>query len=175
MWRYWQEPFKVGYHPAKSVSHRHSDNWDIVVLVCHVVSQDHVIKGSCDFIGRSPSRYHVTTLPSLMAIGTLIVEIVFSLSRDFNVTTSPVPAWLASFESNPVTVSACQIWWNGDTHSYIKSYMDTLEMLRGFLKLEIQIYNFKVPETADRKRRSATQAITKSFTFQANAEIIYLS
>ena len=62
--------------------------------------------------------------------------------------------------------------------------MDTLEKaelttlihhIARFLKLEIQIYNFKVPETADRKRRSATQAITKSFTFQANAEIIYLS
>ena len=29
---------------------------DIMILVCHVTSQDHVIKESCDFIGRSPSR-----------------------------------------------------------------------------------------------------------------------
>ena len=28
----------------------------IIILVCHVVLQDHVIKGSFDFMGRSPSR-----------------------------------------------------------------------------------------------------------------------
>ena len=29
-----------------------------MVLVCHLISQDHVIKESCDFIIRSPSSYH---------------------------------------------------------------------------------------------------------------------
>ena len=40
----------------------------MVVEICfffHVISQDHVIKGPCDFIGRRPSRY-VTILPSLI-------------------------------------------------------------------------------------------------------------
>ena len=27
----------------------HCDSGVMVVLVCHVISQDHVIKGSCDF------------------------------------------------------------------------------------------------------------------------------
>ena len=29
---------------------------DNVVLVCRVILQEHVVKGSCDFIGRSSSR-----------------------------------------------------------------------------------------------------------------------
>ena len=47
-----------------------------------MVSQGHVIKGSCDFIGMSPSRY-ITILPSLVAMGTVVVEINdFGLSRN---------------------------------------------------------------------------------------------
>ena len=34
----------------------HCVGGDIIVLSCHVMSQDYVIKGSCDFIIRSPSR-----------------------------------------------------------------------------------------------------------------------
>ena len=34
----------------------HCGTGDIIVLVYHVISQDHVIKGSCAFIGSSPSR-----------------------------------------------------------------------------------------------------------------------
>ena len=40
-----------------------------MVLVCHVISQDHVVKGSCDFMGRSPSN-EVPFLPSFVVIGT---------------------------------------------------------------------------------------------------------
>ena len=29
-----------------------------MVLVCHVILQDQLIKGSYDFMGRSPSNYH---------------------------------------------------------------------------------------------------------------------
>ena len=47
---------KVGYHPPRFGGLKPSDSGDIAVLVCHVISQDHVIKESCDFIGRSPSR-----------------------------------------------------------------------------------------------------------------------
>ena len=56
MWLYGQNPFKVGYHHVGFDAHRHSDNGDIVVPVCHAISQDHVIKESCDFKGRILSR-----------------------------------------------------------------------------------------------------------------------
>ena len=64
----------VTYHPAKFGGHKHGGCVDIMIWVCQVMSQDHVIKGSYDFVDMSPSRL-VTILPSLMAIGTLVVEI----------------------------------------------------------------------------------------------------
>ena len=45
-----------------------------MILACHVISPDHVIKQPCNFMGRSPSR-QVTILQSLMAIATLVVEL----------------------------------------------------------------------------------------------------
>ena len=42
--------------------------------------QDHVIKVNNDFVGRSPSRY-VTILSSLVATGTLVVEIIVFVSH----------------------------------------------------------------------------------------------
>ena len=45
----------VCYHPARVGVHRYCDSGDIMVLVCQVISQDYVIKPSCDFIGWSPS------------------------------------------------------------------------------------------------------------------------
>ena len=45
-----------------------------MALACHVILQEHVIKGSRDFMGGSPSR-RATILPSLAAIGNLVVEI----------------------------------------------------------------------------------------------------
>ena len=38
--------------------HRYYVSVDIMVLVCHVISQDPIIKESCNFIGRSSSSYH---------------------------------------------------------------------------------------------------------------------
>ena len=46
----------------------------MMVYVCHVTLQNHVIKVLNNFMVRSPSRY-VTTLPSLVAIDTVAVEI----------------------------------------------------------------------------------------------------
>ena len=40
---------KVSYHAAKFGGHRHSGSGDIMVLVCPMISHDHVIRGSCDF------------------------------------------------------------------------------------------------------------------------------
>ena len=45
-----------------------------MVLVYHVILEDHVIIGSFDFMVCSPERY-VTSLPSLVIIGNVIVEI----------------------------------------------------------------------------------------------------
>ena len=45
-----------------------------MVFVCHVNLKDHVTKALNDFMVRRPLRY-VTILPSLVAIGTVIVEI----------------------------------------------------------------------------------------------------
>ena len=41
---------KVTHRPAKFGGHSHSGNGVIVILVCHVISQDLLIKGSCHFI-----------------------------------------------------------------------------------------------------------------------------
>ena len=65
---------KASYHPAKFGGYSYSASRVIMVLVCHVILQCHIIKGSCDFIGGSPSWY-VTTLSSLLVIGIEIVEI----------------------------------------------------------------------------------------------------
>ena len=50
--------FKVSHQPAKFGGHRHFSTGDI--LVYHVISQDHVIKGSCDS-GEQPGKviYHI--------------------------------------------------------------------------------------------------------------------
>ena len=47
---------------------------DIKVFVSHMNLQDHVIKALNDYMVKSPSRY-VTILPSLVAIGTVVVKI----------------------------------------------------------------------------------------------------
>ena len=43
-------------------------------LICHVISQDHAIKGPFDFMGES-SSLKVTTLQNLVPIDTVVVEI----------------------------------------------------------------------------------------------------
>ena len=45
-----------------------------MVLLCHLILQDHVIKGSCDFIDGRP-LWLVITLPNLVTIGIVVVEI----------------------------------------------------------------------------------------------------
>ena len=46
----------VSHHPNKFGGHRYCGIGDIIVLVCNLITQDHVIKGSSAFIGSSPSR-----------------------------------------------------------------------------------------------------------------------
>ena len=70
---YGEKSLNVSHHPAKFCGHNHCGSGDTWFLVCHEISQGHMIKGSCDFIGRSPPRL-VTVLPSLVAISTVVVE-----------------------------------------------------------------------------------------------------
>ena len=44
-----------------------------MAFVCHVTLQDHEIKALNNFMVRSPLSY-VTILPSLMAIGTVVMK-----------------------------------------------------------------------------------------------------
>ena len=53
---------------------KHCDSGDKIVLVCHVIFQDLVIKGPCDFIGRI-SLIQDTILQSVATIPTLVVEL----------------------------------------------------------------------------------------------------
>ena len=63
---YGQKPINVSYHSAKFDGHGHCGSGDIMILICQIISQehvvkeimilicqmisqDHVIKGSCDF------------------------------------------------------------------------------------------------------------------------------
>ena len=59
----------MSHHSNKFGGHRHCGIGDITILVCHVISQDHVIKGLCPFIDSSPSRL-VIILRSVVAIDT---------------------------------------------------------------------------------------------------------
>ena len=45
----------MSYHPARFGGHSHSGCGVKMNLVCHAILQDHVIKGSYDFIGGRPS------------------------------------------------------------------------------------------------------------------------
>ena len=68
------KPLTISQHPAKFGDRRHCGSEDIMVLVCHVILQGHVIKASNDCMGRRSSR-QVTILPSLVALGILVVDI----------------------------------------------------------------------------------------------------
>ena len=46
---------KVSHHPARFGGHSYCGIRYVMVLVCHKISQDHVIRGSRDFTGKSLS------------------------------------------------------------------------------------------------------------------------
>ena len=56
-----------------------------MVLVSHVILQDDVITGSCDFVGRS-LKWRVTSLPSLVVIdtgrGDIMILVCLMISQD---------------------------------------------------------------------------------------------
>ena len=51
-----------------------------MVLVCNLISQDHVIKGSCNFLGENTS-WKVTTFLNLLVIGIEVVEIFLMIEE----------------------------------------------------------------------------------------------
>ena len=53
--------------------HWFSASGDIRHLICHVISQSHVIEGSCN-LKSGRSSLHVTTMPGSLAIGIVVVE-----------------------------------------------------------------------------------------------------
>ena len=63
----------VSHHPAKVCDHKHCGSGDIKVLVCYVITQNHVIIWSFD-LDRRYSRY-ATILPNFVAIDIVVVDI----------------------------------------------------------------------------------------------------
>ena len=47
------------HHPVKFGGHRYCGSGDIIVLACHVITQDHMIKQSCDLMGGSPLLFRL--------------------------------------------------------------------------------------------------------------------
>ena len=64
----------VSYHLALLVAYRYSASGDITYLIIHMNSKDHVIIGSCDFMG-GRFLWYATTLTKLLAIEILIKKI----------------------------------------------------------------------------------------------------
>ena len=64
----------VSHHPATFSRHKHCISGDTMFSVCHEISQNHLTKGWSNIIGRIPS-WQVTSFPSLVAIGTVVLEI----------------------------------------------------------------------------------------------------
>ena len=59
---------------------------DIKYLKSHATSQNHVIEGSYNFMSRN-SSYYFTTLPTLVAIDIVVVEICFKFVTGSSKTT----------------------------------------------------------------------------------------
>ena len=66
----------ISNHLAMFGGHQSSANEYIKYLICHVTSQNHVIEGSCNFMSGS-SLLYVTTRPSLLGVGSVVVKIWF--------------------------------------------------------------------------------------------------
>ena len=67
-------PLTVSHHFAIFGGHWSSASGEIAFLICHMSSQDHMIKGSCDFMGENSSLYAIP-LPNAVAVGIMVAEI----------------------------------------------------------------------------------------------------
>ena len=66
----------VTHLDAMCGGHYSSGSADITYSICHATLQEHVIEGSCEFIGGS-SLMCTTTLPSVVVISIVVVEIKY--------------------------------------------------------------------------------------------------
>ena len=66
----------VSHHLATFDVHWSSRSEDTTYLRCHMTSQEHMIEESYDVTGWGSSLF-VDTLPSLLAIDTVVIEIYF--------------------------------------------------------------------------------------------------
>lgn len=66
--------FVILHHVTTFETYSSSESGDLTFLFCQVTPRDHMIKGICDFVSRSPSTY-VITLPVLVVSGLVKVEI----------------------------------------------------------------------------------------------------
>ena len=71
---YRQELLAIRHPPDKFCDHKYYDNEDLMFLICHVTSSEHMFKVLYEFTGGSPLPW-VTTWPCLVAIGIVQVEI----------------------------------------------------------------------------------------------------
>ena len=69
-WLYGLEPLKKSQHPTKFGGHRDCGSGEIMVLVCHMISQDHMIKVHVILWVK-----HVTILQSLVDMATRVVKL----------------------------------------------------------------------------------------------------
>ena len=53
---YLEEALKVSHHPLNFDFHRHCGSGDVILLVCHLISQDDMIKQERDIMGSTSSR-----------------------------------------------------------------------------------------------------------------------
>ena len=113
IWLYGQKVVQVCQYPTTFCHHKYCGSGDIMVLVCHVILQDNMTKGWSNTIGRSPS-WQVTSLLSLVAIGTVAVKIWFRLSRDLTRRRDQRVMWLYGHE--PIKVSYNSATFGGHRH-----------------------------------------------------------
>ena len=64
----------LSHHLAMFRDHWSSASGNIKYLIFHVTSQNHLIEGSCKFMGKT-SLLYVTTIPSLVVIHIVVKEI----------------------------------------------------------------------------------------------------
>ena len=74
-WTSWVEATHCKYHASKFGSFRHYHSGDIFLNLSRDLARPQVIKGSCNFMNGSFTRY-VTFQPRLVAIGITAVEMV---------------------------------------------------------------------------------------------------
>ena len=70
----------VSHHLAMFGDHWSSASGNIKYLIFHVTSQNHLIEGSCKFMNET-SLLYVTTMPSLVTIGIVVISLVRDVVR----------------------------------------------------------------------------------------------